>query len=72
MMWGTGYGMGGGLMMVAFWGGIILLIVVAVRWLADGTAGRRPPDAMDILKQRFARGEIDEEEFQKLKAILED
>lgn len=71
MMWGGGYGMGGDLMMLLFWGVIIFLIVVGVRWFSDGKGGRRQPDAMDILKERFAKGEIDEEEFQKRKTTLE-
>jgi len=71
MMWGGGFGMGGGLMMLVFWGIIIFLIVIAVRWFTVGKPESREPDALDILKQRFARGEIDEEEFQKRKNTLE-
>ena len=32
MMWGGGYGMFGGLMMILFWGIVIALIVFAVKW----------------------------------------
>lgn len=73
MMWGNGFGFGGGLMMILFWGIIIALIVLAVRWLAnsagEGNAGR--PDAMERLRERFAAGEIDEEEFERRKQALE-
>lgn len=71
MMWGGGYGMFGGLMMLVFWGVIIALIVLAVRWFSDGggRTGRR--DAMDTLRERFAAGEIDEEEFNRRKRVLE-
>lgn len=71
MMWGGGYGFFGGLMMLVFWGAIIFLIVMAVRWLSDGQKGRRKNDAMDVLRERFAKGEIDEEEFQRRKKALE-
>ena len=73
MTWGGGYGMFGGLMMLAFWGVIIVLIVMAVRWFAgDRPGGGASSDAMDILKSRFAKGELDEDEFRKRKAALED
>ncbi len=71
MIWGGGYGMFGGLMMLVFWGVVIALIVLAVRWFADGKDGNRQQDPMDILKDRFAKGEIDEDEFQRRKSILE-
>lgn len=73
MMWGSGYGMVGGLMMLLFWGAVIVLIVLAVKWFTDnqagGTRGRR--DAVDILRERFAAGEIEEEEFERRKKALE-
>ena len=73
MGWGAGYGIFGGLMMLVFWGVIIALIVIAVRWLSgDGQGRGKSTEAMDILKSRFARGELDEEEFRKRKAALED
>ncbi|MCB1355308.1 MAG: SHOCT domain-containing protein [Maritimibacter sp.] len=72
MGWGGGYGMFGGFMMLVFWGVVIALIVVAVRWygpqsLRQGSAS----SALDILEARFATGEIDEDEFQKRRAALE-
>jgi len=71
MMWGGGFGIGGGIMMVLFWGAIIVLIVVAVRALSNSGPSTREPDAMDVLKQRFARGEIDEDEFERRKKTLD-
>jgi len=64
MMGGWGYGPGilGGLMMLVFWGLIIALIVMAVRWFSDQRGGGgKSSDALDILKDRLARGEIDPE-----------
>ncbi|MDF0596881.1 SHOCT domain-containing protein [Psychromarinibacter halotolerans] len=74
MTWGGGYGVFGGLMMLVFWGVIIALIVLAVHWLRDnsGTGGKRSPDALDILRERLAKGEIDEEEYRRRKAALDE
>jgi putative membrane protein len=65
----------GGLMMIAFWGGIIVLIVLAVRWLGGGgSAHRNRPtegrSALDILRERYARGEVDHDEFERRKQLL--
>jgi putative membrane protein len=72
---GWGHMIFGTLMMLVFWGGLILLILLAVRWL-----GRRPSEtgervtgtksALRILEQRFARGEIDKAEFEERKRLL--
>ncbi len=70
-MWSGGYSMLGGLMMIAFWGLIIGLIVFAVRGFSgrsDTAAGR---SALDVLKERYARGEIDDEDYERRKAKLE-
>jgi len=71
MMWS--YGAWGGwwmvLWMAAFWGGLILLIVWGVRRTTSSPEpGRR---AIDILEERYARGEIDDEEFQARRARLD-
>ena len=62
------------LMMIVFWGGLIALVVWAVRSFGNpaGTERRResPPDALAILEERFARGEIDQEEFERRRAVL--
>lgn len=73
--WGWGHMIFGSVMMIAFWGGIILLVVLAVRWLsatgghAPGPGGR---SAVDILRERFARGEIDKAEFEERRRVLGD
>ncbi len=73
MMWGGGFGMGGGLTMLVFWGLVIAFIVFAVRWFAvnDRRPGRRD-ESLSILRERFAKGEIDEEEFERRKRALGD
>lgn len=73
-MMGGGYGLLGGVMMLVFWVAVIALIVYGIRWFNDGgpgTGAGRRSDALDILRDRFARGEIDEDEFKRRKAALE-
>lgn len=67
--WGAGSMMGlfgGGLMMIVFWALFIALIVWVVREVNDRNAasGSR---ALDILKERYAKGEIDKTEFESKK-----
>lgn len=70
---GGGFGFGGGFM-ILWWIVIIAVVVMVVKWLvsSNGAAGRsdRENTAMEILKERYARGEIDEQEFQKRKREL--
>ncbi|MFQ5923249.1 MAG: SHOCT domain-containing protein [Anaerolineales bacterium] len=59
----------GGLMMLLFWGGLIALAVMIIRALSGSTGSgqARPAShgrALDILEERYARGEIDREEFE--------
>lgn len=73
MGWGGGYGMLGGLMMLVFWGVVIALVVMAVRWFSSGAQTKQEPqDALEILKSRFANGELDEEQYRKRKSVLEE
>jgi putative membrane protein len=73
-MWGNMMGWGGGAMFgighLLWWGVLILAIVVSVRWLVRseraGEVGDTGP-ALSILNERYARGEIDKAEFDRLK-----
>jgi len=71
MAWGGSYGLFGGLMMLVFWAAIIAIIVFAVRWFSDRDAKQNKPDAMDILKERLAKGEIDPEDYAARRKTLE-
>ncbi|MBA3909897.1 MAG: hypothetical protein C0524_08395 [Rhodobacter sp.] len=73
MMWGGGFDMVGGLLMLVFWGAIIALIVFAVRGFVTGSgpASKSDADADAILRERYAKGEIDDEEYERRKAQLE-
>ena len=73
---GTGWGMGfgGGLFMILFWVVIVAAVVMLVKWLAGGSSRidlPRGKSALDILKERYARGEIGKEEFEQKKRDLE-
>ena len=75
--WGFGHMAFGGLTMLLVWGGIIVLIVLAIRWLGTGSSGAsgwHPPrkSPRQILEERFARGEIDKDEFEERKRLLSD
>jgi putative membrane protein len=76
MMDGNGWGwMAGGLMMLIFWGALVALVVFLVRGFGarspQGEEKRNGPAARDILAERFARGEISEDEFDQRRRVLE-
>jgi putative membrane protein len=68
-LWGA-WGIGMMLMMVVFWGVVVAGIVVAIRWLAGQTGKPRSDRALEVLRERYARGEIDKEEFEAKKRDL--
>ena len=78
MMWGyDGYGMWGagmGIGMLLFWGLIIAAIVALVRGFGARPGGSEPGQpaktALDILRERYARGEIDKAEFEQKRGDL--
>jgi putative membrane protein len=67
--WGWGMGFGW-FFMILFWALVILGIIALVKWLSGGS-GARPKTALDILQERFARGEIDQQEYQQKRRDLE-
>jgi putative membrane protein len=78
MMWGGWFHMFFGfLMMILFLGIIVVLVVLGVRWLgsSEHSPFRHAPRqgeraALDILKERLARGEIDVAEFEERRRAL--
>lgn len=78
MMWGyDGFGFGGmgmGIGMLLFWGLIIAAIVVLLRGFGARPAGSGPglreKTALDILRERYAKGEIDKAEFEQKRSDL--
>ncbi len=71
-MEGVGWGwVGLGILhMVLFWGLIILVFSGLLRWLGGGELDE--PRALDILKARYARGELTRDQFDQLKRELAD
>jgi len=68
----------GGIVMFLFWGGLIALVVLGIRGLSGRGAGRHElpsaaptrAAALDVLEERFARGEISHEEFEQRRRVL--
>ena len=75
MFTGFGMGLGGGLIMVLVWGGLILLAVWLVKSLFPANSQTpHPPQcasASEIIKQRYARGEITREQYEALRRDLQ-
>jgi len=65
MMMGWGGMAFGGLMMILWFALIIAVIVVLVRWISGSSGRKSGPSALDILQQRYARGEIDTTELEE-------
>jgi len=77
MMGGYGYGGHGywGIIMMVFFVAVIVGIVFLVRWAVISSRGPaqgapREDEAMEILRKRFANGEIGKEEFEEKKKSL--
>jgi putative membrane protein len=75
MMGGWGMGWFGGIFMMVFWILVLVGLVFLIKWLVQAT-NRVKSDAgssnraLEILKERYARGEIDTAEFETMKLEL--
>lgn len=60
----------GGIFMFIFWGGLIALVVWGIIRITkrDGSTTKHTP--LEIAKERYARGEINKEEFEQIKKDL--
>jgi putative membrane protein len=68
------YGMGGGgmIFMVLFWLLLIVAVIFLIKTITAKGCGSGPVEsAEDILKKRYAKGEIDQAEFEKIKKDLQ-
>lgn len=78
--WGWGFGFGW-IFMLLFWGLVIWAIIMLAKSLSEngGCCGmkkeekpeRKTDGAMNILRERYAKGEISKEEFDKMKNDLQ-
>lgn len=69
--WGMSFGM---VFMLLFWALVVLGIVALIRVLmAQSSSGRgsRDKTPLEIVQERYARGEIDREEYEQKKRDLE-
>ncbi len=83
MMWGYDFGWGWLLMsfgMVLWIALLVVLVWAIIRWLERKTSTSGPqetsipasgPSALEILRQRYARGEIDAAAFEQMREQLE-
>jgi putative membrane protein len=78
MMWyGEDPGWGGWLLMsfgmIAFWTLVVVAVIALVRGLRDDGSQRRPAevDPRRLLDERFARGEIDAEDYKARRELLD-
>jgi len=66
-------GLGGGIMMIIFWVAIILFIVWIVKEVSGRNNSNKPrhgKSALEILEERYAKGEMDKKEFEEKKKDL--
>ena len=80
MDYGAGFGVAE-LFFVLLWAAfvvlVLVLIVLAIRWLLRSERGGAPPppalqgpDPLQILRERYARGEIDDEDYERRRKTL--
>ncbi len=73
MIWDAGIGwwwVFGGVFMLLFWVGLIVLIVWGVMKIVRGGGSAPKSEPLDIAKERYAKGEISKEEFEQIKKDL--
>jgi len=61
----------GWLVMILFWGAVAVGVVLVVRWFLAQQAGRKEESPLEILKRRYAAGEISKEEYERMRRELE-
>ncbi|HEY0634916.1 MAG TPA: SHOCT domain-containing protein, partial [Gammaproteobacteria bacterium] len=69
---GMGWGWFGIPLMLLFWGVLIFAVIMLVRiWGRGRSGGSEGNRAIEILRERYARGEISLEEYEERKRNLE-
>ncbi len=76
--WNGGWGhmASGGIMMMFVWGGLIVLAIILIRYFLresdQRAAGQQRQTPIEILEERFARGEVDQQEYEARRRVLGD
>lgn len=68
-MWG-GWGLGMFSFVLVFWVLVLVALVLGIRWLVSQGGPAKPDSALEVLRQRYARGEIDRDEFEQKRRDL--
>lgn len=65
MFWGGG--VFGWVFMIFWWVLVVVALVMFIKWVArqSGGVGSRGRSAMEILEERYAKGEINRKEFEE-------
>jgi putative membrane protein len=76
MMWGYGYGGWMGPVVMGVTGVLVWILLLAgavalLRWSRPAGRTKRTPDAREVLDDRFARGEIDADDYAARRRVLE-
>ncbi len=68
------YGWLGMLFMIFWWIFLIIILALCVKWLVivAGSRRREEKSALEILKERYAKGEIDKKEFEERSKTIKD
>lgn len=66
---------GGGFMMIILWVLLIIAAIMLFKWIVESDNKNSPkdlpaPSAMEILKRRYAQGEISKEEYEEIKKTI--
>ena len=61
----------GWIFMLLLWGLVILAIAALLKWLFASLPGDRAKSPLEILDERYARGEMDHEEYEQKKQDLQ-
>ncbi len=75
-MWGGGWGhwIAGPVMMILVIAAIVAIVVLVVRWMGGAAVGRPQVPAekspLDILKERYAQGEMTTKDFEERRKAL--